>query len=84
MPTYSLKETIRILAEIGYDAVEIGCCAPHAWPDHLSKDDRKEIAKAAKGEDIAISSLLPAMVEGLVATPAQLWQLNDRLQTIII
>jgi len=69
LPTYSLKETIRILAEIGYDAVEIGCCAPHAWPDHLSKDDRKEIAKAAKGEDIAISSLLPAIGGGFGCNP---------------
>lgn len=72
LPTYSLKETIRILARIGYDAVEIGCCAPHAWPDHLSKDDRREIAKTAKGENIAISSLLPAIGGGFGCNPCSI------------
>ena len=24
------------LAAIGYDGVEIGCAAPHAWPTYLS------------------------------------------------
>ena len=28
----SLDEAIRRLARIGYDGIEIGCAAPHAWP----------------------------------------------------
>lgn len=72
MPTYSLQETIRTLSAIGYDAIEIGCCAPHAWPDHLSKSDRKEIVKTAKGEDIAISSLLPAIGGGFGCNPCSI------------
>jgi protein FrlC len=72
LPTYSLQETIRILAAIGYDAIEIGCCAPHAWPDHLSNDDRREIAKTAKGEGIAISSLLPAIGGGFGCNPCSI------------
>lgn len=81
LPTYSLEETIRILARIGYDAVEIGCCAPHAWPDHLSKSDRKEITKVAKGENIAISSLLPAIGGGFGCNPCSILA-SERLATI--
>lgn len=81
LPTYSLVETISILARIGYDAVEIGCCAPHAWPDHLSKDDRKEIANVAKGENITISSLLPAIGGGFGCNPCSILA-SERQATI--
>ena len=36
LPAYPLDEAIRRLAAIGYDGVEIGCAAPHAWPTYLS------------------------------------------------
>jgi len=81
LPTYPLEETIRILATIGYDAVEIGCCAPHAWPDHLSKADRREIARVAKGEGLAISSLLPAIGGGFGCNPCSILA-TERQETI--
>jgi hypothetical protein len=37
LPAYTLDEAIRRLAGIGYDGVEIGCAAPHAWPAYLSR-----------------------------------------------
>lgn len=69
LPTYSLEEAIRSIAAIGYDAVEIGCCAPHAWPQHLSKDRRQEIRSIAKGEGLAVSALLPAIGGGFGCNP---------------
>lgn len=60
LPSYSLDDTIRRLASIGYDAIEIGCAAPHAWPAYLSTERRKEIRRLCEDEGLAISSLLPA------------------------
>ncbi len=69
LPTYTLDETIRSIAEAGYDAVEIGCCAPHAWPQHLAKDRRQEIRAIASGEGLEISALLPAIGGGFGCNP---------------
>lgn len=69
LPTYTLDETIRSIAEAGYDAVEIGCCAPHAWPQHLAKDRRREIRTIAQDEGIEISALLPAIGGGFGCNP---------------
>ncbi|MXN54104.1 TIM barrel protein [Shinella sp. AETb1-6] len=69
LPTYTLDETIRSIAEAGYDAVEIGCCAPHAWPQHLAKDRRQEIRAIAGGEGLEISALLPAIGGGFGCNP---------------
>lgn len=70
LPTYSLDETIRFLAATGYDAVEIGCCAPHAWPRHLSKERRREIRETAEGSGIAVSGVLPAIGGGFGCNPS--------------
>lgn len=80
LPTYSLQDTVKIIAEIGYDAVEIGCCAPHAWPAHLSKERRAEIRSLAEGEGIAISSLLPAIGGGFGCNPCSILH-AERLAT---
>jgi protein FrlC len=49
-----------LIARAGYDALEIGCAAPIAWPAHLSKTRRAEMRKMINGERLAVSSLLPA------------------------
>lgn len=69
LPTYGLETAICSLAAIGYDAVEIGCCAPHAWPQQLSRARREEIKAVAAGENIAVSSLLPAIGGGFGCNP---------------
>jgi sugar phosphate isomerase/epimerase len=43
LPSYPLDEAIRRIAAIGYDGVEIGCAAPHAWPAYLNKERRAEL-----------------------------------------
>lgn len=60
VPSYPLKEVIERLARIGYDALEIGCAQPHAWPYFLDAVQRKEIKKWLTDNKIAVSSMLPA------------------------
>ena len=70
LPAYTLDETIRRLAAIGYDAIEIGCAAPHAWPPYLSAARRKELRALLGREGLAVSSLLPPPGGGPGANPA--------------
>ncbi|ESW59380.1 MAG: sugar phosphate isomerase [Rhodobacter sp. CACIA14H1] len=60
VPSYPLEDVIKRLARIGYDAIEIGAAAPHAFPDYLSPQRRQEIRHVLDGEGIAVSSMLPA------------------------
>lgn len=60
VPSYPLEEVIERLSSFGYDAIEIGCAAPHAWPDYLSTERRKEILKLLKEKNLKVSSMLPA------------------------
>ena len=32
VPAYTIEETIKRIARIGYDGIEIGAAAPHAYP----------------------------------------------------
>ncbi len=60
VPSYPLEEVIKRLARIGYDGIEIGAASPHAYPDHLTSDYRKEIRRILDGEGLALVSMLPA------------------------
>jgi protein FrlC len=60
VPSYPLEEVIRRLARIGYDGIEIGCAAPHAWPAHLSAARRRELRGLMQSEGLPAVSLLPA------------------------
>lgn len=60
VPSYPLDEVVRRLARIGYDGIEIGCAAPHAWPAYLSAARRRELRKLMEGEGLPAVSLLPA------------------------
>ncbi|MHB1314568.1 MAG: sugar phosphate isomerase/epimerase family protein [Christensenellales bacterium] len=59
IPSYSLDETMRRLARIGYDAIELVCASPHAWPDYLSSEDVKKIGEWQREYGIKIHSLTP-------------------------
>ncbi|MFE5567664.1 sugar phosphate isomerase/epimerase family protein [Amycolatopsis japonica] len=43
VPSYTLDETIKRLGKIGFDGIEIGAAAPHAYPPDLSSARRREI-----------------------------------------
>jgi fructoselysine 3-epimerase len=60
VPAYPLEETIRRIASIGYDGIEIGAAAPHAFPDYLGPERRREIRKVLESSGIALASMLPA------------------------
>jgi protein FrlC len=60
VPAYSFEETVKRLARIGYDAIEIGCAQPQAWPYYIDETRRKEMRKCLDDNNIAVSSMLPA------------------------
>jgi protein FrlC len=72
VPSYPLEEVINRLASMGYDGIEIGCAAPHAWPDYISAERRKEILKQLKNNKLAVSSMLPAPGGGPGINPSSL------------
>ena len=60
LPAYPLEETIKRIASIGYDGIEIGAAAPHAYPDYLNRERRQEIKGTLEENGIELSSMLPA------------------------
>jgi protein FrlC len=70
LPCYPLDEAIRRIAAIGYDGVEIGCAAPHAWPAYLSKERRAELRKLLEASGLQAVSLLPTPGGGPGFNPA--------------
>src|SRR5260221_11526243 len=70
LPCYRLEEAIRRIAAIGYDGVEIGCAAPHAWPAYLRKERRAELRNLLEASSHQAVSLLPTAGGGPVFNPA--------------
>jgi protein FrlC len=70
LPAYDLEYAIADLAEIGYDAIEIGAAAPHAWPYYLDGPRRAAITRSLEAHDLAISSICPALGGGAGLNPA--------------
>ncbi|WDM21803.1 sugar phosphate isomerase/epimerase family protein [Paenibacillus polymyxa] len=60
VPSYPLEEVIKRLSGFGYDAIEIGCAAPHAWPDYVLPEQRVKILKHLKDYNLRVSAMLPA------------------------
>ena len=72
VPSYSLDEAIRRIAAIGYDGIEIGCAAPHAWPAQLGAARRRDLKSLMKDEGLVPVSLLPAPGGGPGNNPASI------------
>ena len=70
LPAYTLDEAIRRLARIGYDGVEIGCAAPHAWPAYLSAERRREPTRLLDSSGLQVVSLLATPGGGPGFNPA--------------
>ena len=60
VPSYTLEETIKRIARAGYDGIEIGCAAPHAWPAYLNKQRRADLKALMADQNLPAVSLLPA------------------------
>ena len=54
---YSIEQTIGILAEIGYDGVELMCDSPHAWPPDVRPENVESIRRELRRTGLAISNL---------------------------
>ncbi len=70
VPSYTLEETIKRLARIGYDGIEIGAGAPHAYPAQITKERRQEIKRLLEENNLVVSSMLPAPSGGPGNNPA--------------
>jgi protein FrlC len=70
LPSYPLEEVIRRLSAMGYDGIEIGCAAPHAWPSYLSADRRRMLRDTMEKYHLPVVSLLPAPGGGSGVNPA--------------
>ncbi|GLI36326.1 sugar phosphate isomerase/epimerase family protein [Desulforhabdus amnigena] len=54
---YNLLDTIRIIASVGYQGIEIMADVPHAYPPHLSAGDIRDIRKALDDNCLEISNI---------------------------
>jgi len=54
---YSLEDSIKTIADIGYDGVEILCDIPHAYPDNLGEKKIQSIIDCVSNCNIQISNL---------------------------
>jgi len=81
VPAYTLDETIKRLAKIGYDGIEIGAAAPHAYPAYLTPERRREVRRVLDENGIALSSMLVAPSGGPGNNPASP-DINERRATV--
>tara|TARA_B100001964_G_C14220028_1_gene594811 strand:- start:71 stop:907 length:837 start_codon:yes stop_codon:yes gene_type:complete len=81
LPSYPLEEVIKRLAKIGYDGIEIGCAAPHAWPNFLNQKRRNFLKQTFDNNNIKASSLLPAPGGGPGNNPASIYE-EERIFTV--
>jgi protein FrlC len=58
LPTYTLEDTMRRLARVGFDAVEIVCSSPHAWPFYMGLEKRAQVNEWKKKYGIEVSSVM--------------------------
>ena len=54
---YSLEDSIREIAKLGYRGVEILCDTPHAYPPHFKEDHIRSFKKTLASSNIQISNL---------------------------
>jgi protein FrlC len=70
---FDLIETIRILAELGYQGIEIMADTPHAYPPDLNREDVEKIKKALLNNGLDISNLNTFMLHALGDTWHPSW-----------
>jgi sugar phosphate isomerase/epimerase len=67
---FSIEETIRKVAELGYSGIEILADVPHAWPAGLLEERKESIRKHLWRYDLKISNVNAFMMNA-VADPRQ-------------
>ena len=54
---HSIEEVVRILADLGYDGVELMADAPHAWPPDVTSDRIESIREALRLHSMQVSNV---------------------------
>jgi sugar phosphate isomerase/epimerase len=67
---YSIAETIRRIADIGYRGIELLADVPHAWPAGLLEEQKQAIRDALEKHNLTISNINAFMMNA-VADPRQ-------------
>lgn len=67
---FSIEETIRRIAEIGYRGIELLADVPHAWPAGLLPERRDAIRRCLEEHSLTISNINAFMMNA-VADPRQ-------------
>jgi sugar phosphate isomerase/epimerase len=75
---YSLTQSIKEIASVGYDGVEVMCDVPHAYPPHMDEAKIKEINESLTTHKMQISNLNAFTLFGLGDTYHPSWIENDR------
>ena len=76
--TYSLTQSIKEIASIGYDGVEIMCDVPHAYPPNMDEANINEINKSLTTNKIQVSNLNAFTLFGLGDTYHPSWIENTK------
>ena len=67
---FSIEETIRRIAAIGYQGIELLADVPHAWPAGLLPERREAIRRCLEDHDLTISNINAFMMNA-VGDPRQ-------------
>lgn len=77
---YSLLETIKILADLGYEGIEIMADTPHAFPPDLTNLDIDSIRGALERYNLAVSNINAFMLHAIGDTWHPSWIERDLSQ----
>ncbi|MCA9198607.1 MAG: sugar phosphate isomerase/epimerase [Planctomycetales bacterium] len=67
---FSIEDTIRKIAELGYEGIEILADVPHAWPAGLLDERKRSIVDSLQQHNLTISNINAFMMNA-VADPRQ-------------
>ena len=67
---FSIEDTIRKIAELGYDGIEVLADVPHAWPAGLLDDRKESIRRHLEKYQLQISNVNAFMMNA-IADPRQ-------------
>lgn len=70
---YSLTQSIKEIANVGYDGVEIMCDVPHAYPPNMDEANINEINKSLISNKMQVSNLNAFTLFGLGDTYHPSW-----------
>jgi sugar phosphate isomerase/epimerase len=75
---YSLTQSIKEIANVGYDGVEIMCDVPHAYPPNMDETNINEIIKSLTTSKMQVSNLNAFTLFGLGDTYHPSWIENEK------